>query len=176
MPLSTIHYELKDSEGLVLDSTLDGEPMDYLHGHSQILDALEDKLDGLATGDELEVHIKSDEAFGQRDPELIETVKRSDFDPGEEIEVGKEFSFADDDGDEHIVTVIKLEGEDVTVDANHPLAGKDLDFSVKVLGVREASKEEIEHGHAHGPHGHHHHCANGFSDYFFANLAEERIL
>jgi len=156
--IATLHYVLKEAGGELIESSrqADGEPLTYLHGSGTMIPGLEDKLEGKSKGDKLSVDVSAEEAYGERDEELIETVEKSEFDDAEELTEGKEFQYDDEDGNVFHVRIVKIEGDKVTVDGNHPLAGKNLHFDIEVLDVRAATAEELEHGHAHGEGGHHH--------------------
>lgn len=154
--VATLHYTLKDDKGALIESSVGNEPLAYIHGVGNLIPGLEAKLEGKQAGDKLSVVVPAEDAYGERDEELIEEVERSEFDEGEELEVGKEFQYDDEDGNVFHVRVVKVGEKMVTIDGNHPLAGQTLAFEVEVLGVRDASKEELEHGHVHGEGGHHH--------------------
>lgn len=151
----SFHYKLTDMEGETLDSSEGEEPLTYLHGHENIISGLEGALEGREAGDKFQVEVGPEGGYGERDDDLVETVDRSNFEVPGRLEPGMQFraQFA---GGERIVTVQDIEGDDVTVDGNHPLAGQTLLFEVEVTEVREATAEEISHGHvhAHGDHGH----------------------
>lgn len=149
-----IAYTLTDDGGTVLDSSEGGEPLAYLHGVGQIIPGLENALDGKAAGDAFQVRIAPADGYGERDEDLRQEVTRDMFD-GHDIEVGMRF-MAQMAGAEHVFTVVGIDGDDVTVDGNHPLAGVALNFDVKVVSVRAATEEELSHGHAHGDDGHQH--------------------
>ena len=150
-----IDYTLKNSEGEVIDSSEGAEPMHYLHGAKNIILGLEQELEGKTVGDDLSVHVKSELAYGERVEALIQEVPKEAFGELGEIEVGKRFQAETEQGPVPVI-VTALSDTTVTVDGNHPLAGQDLYFEVSVKEVREASKEEIEHGHVHGAGGHQH--------------------
>ncbi|HTH14329.1 MAG TPA: peptidylprolyl isomerase [Spirochaetia bacterium] len=154
--VATLHYTLKDDKGALIESSVGNEPLAYIHGIGNLIPGLEEKLEGKQAGDKVQAVVKPEDAYGERDEELIEEVDRAEFDEGEELEVGKEFQYDDEDGNVFHVRVVKVGDSKVTIDGNHPLAGQTLSFDVEVLEVREASKEELEHGHVHGEHGHHH--------------------
>lgn len=150
----TFHYVLKDREGQLIDSSQGGDPVAYLEGSGQIIEGLEEALRDSAPGQKTEVDVPAEKAYGERDDTLVRRVSRTQL-PVDEINVGDRFQTG---ADRHapIVTVIGVEGDSVLLDANHPLAGVDLHFEVDVVDVREATPDEIHHGHAHGPGGHHH--------------------
>ena len=152
--VALIHYTLKNAGGEVLDSSEGHDPLAYLHGAGNIIIGLENALEGKAAGDKLEVSVEAAEAYGEYDESLVQPVPRSQF--GEhEVEVGLQFH-ADTAIGPRVVTVTAIDGDDVIIDANHQLAGEDLHFKVEVVEVREATAEELDHGHVHGPEGHEH--------------------
>jgi len=153
--VATINYTLTDPKGQVIDSSNGREPLAYLHGASNIIPGLESALEGKATGDSLNVTIPPENGYGKHNPELVQPVPRENFKGINEIKPGMQFQAQTPQG-ARIVTVVKVDPDSVTVDANHPLAGMDLKFDVTVENVREATPEEITHGHAHGAGGHHH--------------------
>lgn len=154
--VATLHYTLKDDKGVLIESSAGSEPLAYIHGIGNLIPGLEEKLEGKQAGDKLSVVVPPEDAYGEHDKELIEEVERAEFDEGEALEVGKEFQYDDEDGNVFHVRIVKIEGDTVTVDGNHPLAGQTLAFDVEVISVRDASAEELEHGHVHGEGGHHH--------------------
>lgn len=152
----TMHYELKDAAGEVLDSSAGQDPLTYLHGAGNIIVGLEEELLGKAIGDEVQAVVSAEKGYGQPVDALIQTVPKEAF--GEEIDkvaVGMRFQAETEQGPVPVV-VTAMDADTVTVDGNHPLAGKELHFSVKIEEIRDASQEEIDHGHVHGPGGHHH--------------------
>jgi FKBP-type peptidyl-prolyl cis-trans isomerase SlyD len=151
----TLHYTLTDDGGTVLDKSNDGSFL-YLHGASNIIPGLENALTGKAVDDELKVTVTPEEGYGERDDARKEDVPREMFPDDSEIEPGTQFHAEGPEGQMITVTVIAVTDKTVTIDGNHPLAGVQLNFDVKVIEVRDASAEELEHGHAHGPDGHHH--------------------
>ena len=151
----SIHYTLTNAEGNVLDSSNGQEPLAYLQGASNIIPGLENALVGKTVGDSLQVTVEPEEGYGPVREELVQEVDRSAFAGIDNIETGMQF-MAQTPWGEQPVTVIKIEGENITLDGNHPLAGQTLSFDVEVVEVREASEEELEHGHVHGAGGHHH--------------------
>jgi FKBP-type peptidyl-prolyl cis-trans isomerase SlyD len=151
----TIAYTVTDEDGEVLDAAGADDPLAYLHGSGSIVPGLEAALDGKSEGDAIHVTLEPDDAYGMHDPDLVAVASRAQFDEPEALEVGMQFEAEGDDGPE-VVTVVSIEGDDVTLDANHPLAGFTLTFDVQVIGVRAATAEELEHGHPHGEGGHEH--------------------
>jgi len=145
----TIDYKLRDSSGEVLDESEDSNPLIYLHGNDNIIGGLEKHLLGKQAGDEVACVVPAKEGYGERDEALVFKVSKTEFGEGASIEPGMQFEAHGEDGAQ-IVTVMGVEGDEVTIDANHPLAGEELHFAVKVIDVREATAEELEHGHVHG--------------------------
>ncbi len=152
----TLDYVLKDGEGTLIDSSEGKGDFVYLHGARNIVPGLENALAGKVVGDEVSVAVAPEEGYGERENELLQTVPKDMFEEGAEINVGMQFHAQSPEGEMMIVTVVELDGDDVIVDGNHPLAGVSLNFDVKVIDIRDATAEELEHGHAHGPDGEHH--------------------
>jgi FKBP-type peptidyl-prolyl cis-trans isomerase SlyD len=155
--VATFHYKLTDPQGQVLDSSQGRQPLAYLHGAGQIIPGLEKALEGKGPGDTLVVQVPSAEAYGDRNEALVGQVMRSKFGRDARVEVGMQFHVQTGGGGQGMVRVTEVQGDVVTIDGNHPLAGVSLTFDVQIEAVREATEEELEHGHAHGPDGHHHH-------------------
>lgn len=152
----SIDYTLTNDAGEVIDSSAGGAPLVYLQGAGNIIAGLEKALEGKQVGDELNVTVEPEEAYGEYSAELVNTLSRSMFEGVDELEVGMQFHASGPDGSMQIVTIRDLDGDDVTVDGNHPLAGQRLTFQVKIVDIRDASQEEVAHGHVHGEGGHHH--------------------
>ncbi len=151
----TMNYTLKNDEGQVLDTSEGREPLVYLHGAHNIIPGLEKELTGKFVGEKLSVRIAPAEAYGERDESMLQDVPRDMF-GDDEIHVGAQYHAAGPDGQNVVITVTAVKDDAVTIDGNHPLAGQHLNFDVEVVDVREASAEELDHGHAHGPGGHDH--------------------
>jgi FKBP-type peptidyl-prolyl cis-trans isomerase SlyD len=151
----TLNYTLTDNDGNVIDQSNDGSFV-YLHGANNIIPGLENALSGKQAGDTLDVSVAPQEAYGERDDAKQQSVPRDMFPQDTDIEPGMQFHAQGPSGETLVVTVAKVEDDSVTVDGNHPLAGVPLNFAVEVIEVREASQEEISHGHVHGPGGHQH--------------------
>lgn len=149
-------YTLTDPQGNTLDSSAGREPLVYLHGASNIIPGLEAEMTGKQTGDAFKVTIPAAKAYGERDEQLVQPVPRKSFPADADIQVGQQFQARSPDGHARVVRVVKVDPNEVTVDANHPLAGVPLTFDVKITDVRTATQEEIDHGHVHGAGGHHH--------------------
>jgi len=151
----TINYTLTNDKGEVLDTSDGGDPLAYIHGAGALISGLESALEGKGAGDSLKVSIKPEDAYGMRDDSMQRVVPREAFGGEVELEVGMVFQSSGEQGPKMIM-VTAIDGDDVTVDGNHPLAGEQLNFDVEVVGVRDATTEELEHGHIHGPGGHEH--------------------
>ncbi len=151
-----IHYTLRDPQGEVIDSSMQSHPLEYLHGAGNIVVGLEKALTGSKVGERKRVKVAAKEGYGEARPDAIHAFPRGAFPQEMELQPGMQFSAEAENGQVMTVWVHSVEGENVMIDFNHPLAGMELDFEVQIEGVRAASQEEIAHGHPHGPHGHHH--------------------
>lgn len=143
-----INYTLKDGDGQVIDTSEGRGPLAYLHGAGNIIPGLEKALEGKGEGENVQVTVSPEEGYGQRDESLIQAVPKKLFAETAEPQPGMQFQAQGPQGAQ-VLTVMKVEGDKVTVDANHPLAGRELNFDVAVVNVREATDEEKEHGHPH---------------------------
>jgi FKBP-type peptidyl-prolyl cis-trans isomerase SlyD len=143
-----IHYTLKNTDGELLDKSGGDDPLGYLHGAGNIIPGLEVALDGKQAGDRVNVQVAPQDAYGVRDEALVQEVPRDAFEGVDQIEPGMRFQAESDQGP-RVITVTSVAAETVTVDGNHPLAGETLVFDVEVERVRDASPEEMEHGHVH---------------------------
>jgi FKBP-type peptidyl-prolyl cis-trans isomerase SlyD len=149
----TLQYKVADAQGKLLEAS--AKPMTYLHGgYENTLPKIEEALDGKEPGYQVTLALQPQDAFGERDERLAKTISRADFPPG--VKVGGQLDGYTDDGRQQVFNVVKVKGDKVLLDGNHPLAGKALKFTLKVTGVRAATEEEITHRHVHGEHGHHH--------------------
>ena len=148
------HYTVSDDEGVQLDSSAGKSPLTYLHGANNIIKGLESALEGKAEGDSLKVTIPPEDAYGEHMEALVEEVPKEAFGDNK-VEVGMRFEAQTNQGPISVV-VTEIQDESVTVDGNHPLAGKELTFDVTVENIREATQEEMDHGHVHGEGGHQH--------------------
>jgi FKBP-type peptidyl-prolyl cis-trans isomerase SlyD len=149
----TLRYKVADTNGKLID--VGSEPMVYLHGgYDNTFPKIEQALQGQDPGFQVTIALAPEDAFGERDEALVTTIAKADFPPG--VKVGGQLEGRGEDGQDRIFNVTKIKGPVVHLDANHPLAGKHLKFSVTVLAVRAATAEEIAHKHIHGEHGHHH--------------------
>ena len=144
-----IHYTLTNQEGETLDSSSGRDPLGYLHGAGNIIPGLEQALEGKEAGEKLNVSVAPEQGYGERDEALIQQVPRSAFEGVDSVEPGMQFQAQSPHGP-MLVTVTKVETEEVTVDANHPLAGQTLNFDVEITEIRDATEEELGHGHVHG--------------------------
>ena len=152
----SFHYTLTDDGGQQLDSSAGGEPLAYLHGAGNIVPGLENALEGKNIGDSMTVAVSAAEGYGESQPELIQEVPRESFQGVDDIQVGMQFEAQTGNGQSVPVTVTAVTEAFVTVDGNHPLAGKNLNFDVSITDVRDPTQEELDHGHIHGPDGHNH--------------------
>ncbi len=153
--VASFHYTLTDDAGTVIDSSEGREPLTYLHGSGQIVPGLEKQMAGHAAGDEFSADVVPEEGYGPRHEQLVQEVPREAFQGVADIQPGMQFQGRGPEGVIN-VTVTRIEDDKVHIDGNHPLAGQTLHFAVKVTDVREASAEELEHGHVHGEGGHQH--------------------
>ena len=144
-----MNYTLKDDEGQTLDSNVDSEPMPYLHGGNNIVPGLEKALIGLETGGTATVAVQPEEGYGPVIPEAIQTVPKEAFGEIEEVKPGMQFQAQGPEGQVQVITIKDVTDEGILVDGNHPLAGQVLNFEVEIMEVREATAEELEHGHPH---------------------------
>jgi FKBP-type peptidyl-prolyl cis-trans isomerase SlyD len=152
----TIHYRLTLDDGSIADESFGGDPLVYLHGAQNIVPGLERQLAGKKVGDQCEVIVPPSEGYGDYDPAAEQTVPKTAFPPNVELQPGMSFQTRGRNGQPMPVWVRKLDGDQVVVTANHPMAGQQLNFKIEVLDVRRATADEKKHGHAHGPGGHHH--------------------
>lgn len=143
-----IDYKLTDSDGEVIDSSESSEPLAYLHGNGNLIPGLEKELEGKKVGDKISCIVGPEEAYGEYDQNLVFTINKSHFADPDKVEEGMQFEAQGEDGS-RVVTVVSVKDDDVTVDANHPLAGEDLHFDVHVVEIRDPTEEELKHGHVH---------------------------
>lgn len=151
-----MHYVLKNDDGEMLDSSEGQEPLGYLHGGSNIVPGLEKELEGKKKGDKVSAAVAPAEGYGERDTRGVQKVGRDQFPEEAELEPGMQFMAQNEDGSQFPFWVTDIGDDEVTIDMNHPLAGETLHFDVEIVEVRDASEEEVAHGHVHGPGGHHH--------------------
>jgi FKBP-type peptidyl-prolyl cis-trans isomerase SlyD len=151
----SIHYTLRDDAGDVIDSSAEREPLVYLHGYGNIVEGLERELEGKGTGDKLSVKVSPAEGYGEYEDQLVQKVPRRTLKGIANVRVGMQLHAQTPQGT-RVVTVTHIVGDMLTIDGNHPLAGKALNFEVEIADVRQATEEELSHGHVHGEGGHHH--------------------
>ncbi len=152
----TLDYTLRLEDGEMVESTHGSMPLRFLTGHDEILPALEDALFGLAVGDETAVTVLPDDAYGEYDPEAYEEVPMDQFPASEALEPGMPIGVQDSSGEMYRAYVSEVRPDVIVLDFNHPLAGETLHFQVRVIDLRPATAEELEHGHTHGGDGHRH--------------------
>ena len=145
----SIHYTLTNDAGEVLDSSEGSEPLNYLHGAGNIIPGLENALVGKVEGDSLQVTVQPEEGYGPVVDELVQKVPQEMFAGVDDVDVGMVFQTQTPDGQQLLVTVTDIADDGITIDGNHPLAGQVLNFAVAITGVRDATPEEIAHGHVH---------------------------
>ena len=151
----TLNYTLTDNDGEIIDQAQDSSFV-YLHGAQNIIPGLENALTGKSVGDALSVKVSPEEGYGVRDDSRVEDVPREMFPDDQEITAGMVFHAEGPDGESITVTVVSIDDDTVKIDSNHALAGIELNFEVEVMGIRDAEQVELDHGHVHGPEGHHH--------------------
>lgn len=151
----TIHYTLKDESGNQLDTTQGSQPFSFLSGFDQIIPKLEDEINTMLIGGKKNVLIAAEDAYGAYREDLVHYVKKANFPDDVELEIGMQFVTNSPDGTQMPFVIKEIDGENITIDFNHPLAGKNLDFEIELVDVRDATEEELAHGHVHGPHSHH---------------------
>jgi FKBP-type peptidyl-prolyl cis-trans isomerase SlyD len=149
--VASIHYTLTDNDGKILDSSSGREPLTYIQGIGNLIPGMEEGLEGKSKGEKLSLKISPEKGYGIKDEALTQRVPRTAF-GGQEVKVGMQFQ-TNQGG---VVTVTHAGLSEITVDANHPLAGLELNFAVEIMDIRPATEDEIAHGHVHGPGGHHH--------------------
>lgn len=153
--VASFRYTLTNDAGEVLDSSEGREPLTYLHGAGNIVPGLEREMAGHVAGDKYNVDVAPEDGYGTYVNELVQVVPRSSFDGVNDLAVGMQFQAQTQQGPVAVV-ITEIEGDEVTVDGNHPLAGETLHFAIEIVDVRAASEEETQHGHVHGAGGHHH--------------------
>ncbi len=151
----SIDYTLTNDKQQTIDSSADGEPLAYIHGSGQVIPGLEKALEGKVAGDSLQVKVAPEDGYGSLDKEKIMTIPRSRVEGVPNLKEGMQLQASGGHGAQ-VVTVTRVTDDEVTLDANHPLAGEHLNFDVTIREVRNATAEELSHGHVHGPGGHHH--------------------
>lgn len=152
----TCNYSLKDGEGSLIETTENKDPLSFISGHNQILPKLEEAIHEMTIGSKKEVKLSAADAYGEFDEKAVQQVKRTQFPENLNIEVGMSYIANSQDGEQTHFVITEVNEDDVTIDFNHHLAGKDLEFNVELLDIRNATEEELNHGHVHGPGGHQH--------------------
>lgn len=147
----SIHYTLRDDNGKIIDSSSGKDPLLYLHGRGNLIIGMEEGLEGKSSGDQLDLKIAPEKGYGEKNEKLIQKVPLTAF-GDQKVDRGMQFNTQNG----QVVTITDVSKDSVTVDGNHPLAGVGLNFEVEVINIRQATKEEIEHGHVHGAGGHAH--------------------
>jgi FKBP-type peptidyl-prolyl cis-trans isomerase SlyD len=148
----TFHYTLRDPSGQVLDTSVGAKAVTYLEGAGQIIDGLDEQLRGASAGLKTRIQVPAAKAYGERDQEQVQRIKRAQLPVEGELNVGDQFP-TESDPFAPVVTVMAIDGDEVLLDANHPLAGVDLTFDVEIVNTRAATPAELSHGHAHGADG-----------------------
>ncbi|MCM8533024.1 MAG: peptidylprolyl isomerase [Lentisphaeraceae bacterium] len=154
----TIDFEMTNQDGQLIDSTKE-DALIYLHGHENIMPELENGLNGLEAGNDFEVVLSPEKAFGEKEEGKVFTVPKTEFE-APKLEVGMQFQTVDEENNPVIATIVDLKDDDVVIDENHPLAGMTLTFKGQVKEIREATEEELSHGHIHADGGS---CGSGHS-------------
>ncbi len=152
----TINFTLKDGEGNVIESTENMEPFSYISGNNQILPKLEDAVNQMLIGAKKDVLINAADGYGEYSEAAIQQIDKKEFPENIKLEEGMRLIANSPDGKQMPFIINKIEENEITVDFNHPLAGKNLEFNVELVDIRNATPEELTHGHVHGPDGHHH--------------------
>ena len=152
----TLHYRLTLDDGSIADESFGGEPLVYLHGANNIVPGLERQLTGKAAGETCEVTVPPSEGYGEYDPTLDQQVPRAAFPKDADVKPGVAFQARGRDGQPMTLWVQAVKGDQVTVTPNHPMAGQSLNFNIEIVDVRQATAQEKQHGHVHGPGGHDH--------------------
>jgi len=152
----TIDYTLKNDDGEIIDSSNGSEPLAYIHNSGHIIPGLETALDGKTAGESVSVRVAPEDGYGLRNDELTQVLPREAFEGTDTLEVGMQFHAAGADGGMQVITIAAIDGDQITIDGNHPLADQHLNFDVDIKEVRDATAEELDHGHVHGPGGHQH--------------------
>lgn len=153
--VALFHYTLTNDQGEVIDSSEGRDPLGYLHGAGNIVPGLEKAMEGKAAGDSFKVTVAPEEGYGNRNEDLVQQVPREMFQGVDDIQPGMRFQAESNQGPVSVI-VTEVSDAQVTVDGNHALAGENLNFAIEVTDVRDATEEEIDHGHPHGPGGHQH--------------------
>jgi len=151
-----MHYKLADKDGNVIDQSEGRPPLAYIHGIGALVPGLETELEGKVKGDKFSTVVSPEDAYGTRDEELVRVVPKSGFQGDEEMQLGMQVQIDTGEKGLAIATLVKIDGDDITLDLNHPLSDMELHFDIDIVDIREATDEEIAHGHVHGEGGHQH--------------------
>ena len=151
----SLYYLLRDKEGQVIDQTQPGDPLHYLHGHDNIVPGLEKQLENLKVGDKRNIEVLAIDAYGPYDEEKCFGIERASL-PKAKLKPGMILELTPDDSEPFLARIVEIHPDHVAVDANHPMAGKDLFFDIEVVALRDATPEELTHGHVHTPGAEHH--------------------
>ena len=151
-----MHYKLADKDGNVIDTSEGRAPLAYIHGIGALVPGLENELEGKVKGDKFSAVVSPEDAYGHRDEELVRVVPKSGFQGEEEMQLGMQVQIDTGEKGLAIATLVKIEGDDITLDLNHPLSDTELHFDIEITDIREATDEEVAHGHVHGEGGHQH--------------------
>jgi FKBP-type peptidyl-prolyl cis-trans isomerase SlyD len=152
----TMNFVLTDDDGNVLDATDKDGPFSYLSGNNMVLPKLEEAVSGMIIGTKKNLRLEAADAYGVYNEQIVQVVGKENFPKDFELEVGMSYVASNPDGAQMPFVITEVRDEDVTIDFNHPLAGKNLNFDIELLDIRDATSEELAHGHVHGPGGHHH--------------------
>ena len=152
----TVNYKLSDDQGNLIQTTKENEPFVYLSGNNQILPKLEEAIDAMLIGGKKNIELDSSDAYGDYDEKAIQQVKKNAFPEGANLEPGMEYMAQSPEGHPVPFVIKDVKDDDITIDFNHPLAGRNLSFDVELVDVRDATLEELQHGHVHGAGGHSH--------------------
>lgn len=148
--VGTFHYTLTDNSGQILDSSSGREPLSYIHGIGNLIPGMEEGLEGKSTGEKFHIKVSAEKGYGVKEEDLVQQVSRAQFADDRELQVGMRFRTP-----AGVSTITHIENDIIILDGNHPLAGVELNFEVEITAVREATKDELAHGHVHGPDDHH---------------------
>lgn len=158
----SLAYQVRTADGVLVDESGATEPLEYLHGHGSLISGLEKALEGHEPGERFDVSVTANEAYGEHDEDLVQQVPKTVFGEVDDLQIGMRFIAETDQGPVP-VEITHVAEDHVVVDGNHMLAGQDLNFNVEIMDIREATTEELKHGHVHGAHHHHdrHDCGCG---------------
>lgn len=153
----TLNFTLTDDAGNVLDSTDQGGPFSYISGRGMVLPKLEEAVSVMMIGTKKQLKLEAADAYGNYNDQIVQVVGKENFPKDFVLEVGMEYMASNPEGVQMPFTIIEVNDDEITIDFNHPFAGINLNFDLELLDVRDATSEELAHGHVHSPGGHHHH-------------------